>query len=177
LLHTGSSYADELSEDGAIYHFPKTEQPGRDIAEIGATKAASIWQLPVFFVSNARPKAPTRDVRLAWVQAWNDDQKWFYVRFGEYLPSELPPSGNPESTFAVTAPRERISRTSNSLRRSPAFKFAVFDRYQPAECCVCGVRVAGLLDAAHVVGVEHDGTDDPGNGLVFMCDPSSCFRC
>src|SRR5215475_4235706 len=60
LLHTGSAYADDLSEDSAIYHYPQTEQSGRDAAEIDATKAAATLQLPVFFVSYSRPGAPTR---------------------------------------------------------------------------------------------------------------------
>src|SRR5215208_7656526 len=34
LLHTGSSYADDLSDDGVIYHYPRTKVPGRDLAEI-----------------------------------------------------------------------------------------------------------------------------------------------
>jgi len=41
LLHTGSSYADDLSDDGVLYHYPSTNRPrGRDLAEIEATKAA-----------------------------------------------------------------------------------------------------------------------------------------
>jgi HNH endonuclease len=175
LLHTGSAYADDLSEDSAIYHYPQTEQAGRDEAEIAATKAAATLLLPVFFVSYSRPRAPTRDVKLAWVQAWNDDQEWFYIRFGEHRPSEPPPSGEPETPFSVTAPRELMNRTSKARKRSAAFKFAVFDRYRPAECCVCGIRVAELLDAAHIVGVEHDGTDDPRNGLIFCATHHRAF--
>ena len=37
LLHTGSSYADDLSTDGVIYHFPRTDRAGdRDLSEIRA---------------------------------------------------------------------------------------------------------------------------------------------
>jgi hypothetical protein len=38
LLHTGSSYADDLHEDGVIYHYPQTSVPGRDQAEVDATQ-------------------------------------------------------------------------------------------------------------------------------------------
>jgi hypothetical protein len=175
LLHTGSTYADDLSEDSAIYHYPQTEQGGRDEAEIAATKAAATLVLPVFFVSYSRPRAPTRDVKLAWVQIWDDHRKWFYVRFSEHPPSEPPPSGEPGTPFAVTVPRELMSRTLKARKRSAAFKFAVFDRYRPAECCVCGIQVPELLDAAHIVGVEHDGTDDPRNGLVFCATHHRAF--
>jgi hypothetical protein len=175
LLHTGSAYADDLSEDSAIYHYPQTDQAGRDKAEIAATKAAATLLLPVFFISYPRPRAQTRDVKRAWVQVWDDDRKWFYVRFGEHPPSEPPPSGEPETPFIVTTPRQLMSRTSKARKRSAAFKFAVFDRYRPAECCVCGIQVAELLDAAHIVGVEHDGTDDPRNGLIFCATHHRAF--
>ena len=61
LLQTGSTYADDLSEDSVIYHYPQTERSGRDLAEISATKAAATLLLPVFFVSYPRPRAPTRN--------------------------------------------------------------------------------------------------------------------
>ncbi len=108
LLHTGSAYADDLSEDSAIYHYPKTQQAGRDQAEVDATKAAARLLLPVFFISYPRPNAPTRDVKLAWVQTWDDRQQWFYVRFGDQPPAEPPPRGEPETSFLVTAPRETV---------------------------------------------------------------------
>jgi putative restriction endonuclease len=35
ILHTGRHYADDLSDDGLIYHYPKTRRPpGRDAAEV-----------------------------------------------------------------------------------------------------------------------------------------------
>jgi putative restriction endonuclease len=175
LLHTGSAYADDLSEDSVIYHYPKTEQTGRDLSEVAATKAAAILALPVFFISYSRPKAPTRDAKLAWIRAWNDDQKWFYVEFRQHLPTEPPPLAEPETPFFVTSPRQTVGRTSNIRRRSPTFKFAVFERYQPAECCVCGINISELLDAAHIVDIEHNGTDDPRNGLILCATHHRAF--
>ena len=41
ILHTGRHYADDLSDDGVIYHYPKTSRPpARDAAEVQATKNA-----------------------------------------------------------------------------------------------------------------------------------------
>ena len=52
ILHTGRHYEDDLSEDGVIYHYPKTSRPSaRDAAEVQATKnAMKDHQLPVFVV-------------------------------------------------------------------------------------------------------------------------------
>jgi len=52
LLHTGSSYPDDLSTDGVLYHYPKTERPARrDAAEVDSTKAAGRLGLPVFVIT------------------------------------------------------------------------------------------------------------------------------
>ena len=46
LLHTGRHYADELSADGVLYHYPRTGRPpGRDRSEVEATKAAGRLRL------------------------------------------------------------------------------------------------------------------------------------
>lgn len=41
LLHTGSSYADDLADDGVIYHYPQTWRAsgGRDAAEVAVPRA------------------------------------------------------------------------------------------------------------------------------------------
>lgn len=41
LLHTGAVYDDDLSDDGVIYHYPRTETSGWDDAQIAATKNAA----------------------------------------------------------------------------------------------------------------------------------------
>jgi hypothetical protein len=42
ILHTGRHYPDDLSDDGLLYHYPTTRRPpGRDAAEIQATKSAA----------------------------------------------------------------------------------------------------------------------------------------
>jgi hypothetical protein len=38
LLHTGQHYPDDLSADGILYHYPKTDRPAvRDANEVSAT--------------------------------------------------------------------------------------------------------------------------------------------
>ena len=49
VLHTGSSYADDLADDCVIYHYPQTRRPAsRDQAEVDATKAAGSPPSSVF---------------------------------------------------------------------------------------------------------------------------------
>jgi hypothetical protein len=59
VLHTGRSYADDLAEDCIIYHYPKTRRPpGRDLAEVEATKAAGRLGLPFFVITYPSPGPP-----------------------------------------------------------------------------------------------------------------------
>jgi hypothetical protein len=42
VLHTGSSYADDLADDCIIYHYPQTKRPAsRDQAEVNSAKSTS----------------------------------------------------------------------------------------------------------------------------------------
>jgi putative restriction endonuclease len=82
LLHSGAIYEDDLFEDGAIYHYPTTEVPGRDAAEIAATKAAAGFALPVF-LSILNRSTGLRDVKLAWVVSSDDDLKQFKLSYFE----------------------------------------------------------------------------------------------
>ena len=55
-----------------------------------------------------------------------------------------------------------ITRSSNQTK----FRFDVFIRYG-VKCAVCNVDNKHMLDAAHIIPVDDDGTDDPRNGLVL----------
>lgn len=80
LLHTGSSYADDLSDDGVLYHYPATNRPsGRDLTEIEATKTAGRLGLPVFVITYPSPDSTVRDVHLGWVESWDDSLETFLI--------------------------------------------------------------------------------------------------
>ena len=70
LLHTGTSYPDDLDDRGVLYRYPEAGRRGKDPAEIAATKAASANHLPVFVIAKPKPRAKTRNVMLGWVEAW-----------------------------------------------------------------------------------------------------------
>ena len=61
VLHTGSSYADDLAEDCMIYHYPQTHRQGsRDLAEVNATKNAGHLSLPFFVIAYPTPSSNVR---------------------------------------------------------------------------------------------------------------------
>ncbi len=84
VLHTGASYADDLSEEAILYHYPKTARPqARDRSEIEATKEARRLQLPVFVITYPSPGSSVRHVSLGWVEDWDDDGGIFLIGLGE----------------------------------------------------------------------------------------------
>ncbi len=137
LLHTGVHYPDELADDGVIYHYPKTKRTGgRDDAEIAATKAASTNQVPVFVITRPRPTSGVRDVHLAWVEGWDDDERWFLVTFGDAPPSEPTDPLPDRAPFQLRDERLRKPVEAKSRPGQHRFKFQVLRRYG-SSCAMC----------------------------------------
>ena len=167
LLHTGER-CNDLSSDGAIYRYRRTARPhSRDIQEISAVKNAGLLGLPVFVVTTSGPGKSLRDVRVGWVEDWDDSAMTFLVAFGTirrpipciaqdhgrlFAPVE-PPGGH-----LAKAPR----RTSSEAR----FRFGVFRRCGH-QCAVCDIAVPELLDIIRLKPRPSKIDDDPANGLVL----------
>jgi predicted restriction endonuclease len=175
LLHTGSSYADDLFDEGVLYHYPQTATSGRDVAEVEATKAARKLELPVFVVTYPFPKSSSRRVQLGWIADWDDNERWFLVTFGETAPA-LDPAPDDDAPFATSAVKSRPIRAVNTRPNQLRFKFQVFQRYG-AECAICGLDVREVLEAAHIIPDEYDGPDDPRNGLVLCRNHHRAYDC
>jgi HNH endonuclease len=168
VLHTGSSYADDLYDGGLLYHYPTTGRvAGRDSGEVASTKAANRLGLPIFVVTYPRPNASVRRVDLAWVEAWDEADRVFLITYGETPPpAEVPADELDGVVFELSAVRNRRSTLATSRQGQYRFKFNVFRRYG-ACCAVCDLSVGSLLDAAHLKSYRDHGTDDPRNGLVL----------
>lgn len=166
LLHTGSSYADDLSDDGVLYHYPSTNRPrGRDVGEIEATKAAGRLGLPVFVITYPSPGSARRNVHLGWVESWDDSLETYLITFGESQPSPLV-AETEEQPFRLVEERRTTRRQVDARIGQQRFKFLVLQRYGE-RCAVCGISAPQLLDAAHLRPKSERGSDDPRNGLVL----------
>jgi len=166
VLHTGSSYPDDLAENCVLYRYPTTNRPrGRDAGEIAATKNAKLLQLPVFVITYPTPGSQYRDVRLGWVESWDDALGQFLVTYGEQPP---PPLEQPSEDAPFRLVEERRGARHDAISRpgQPRFKFMVLQRYGP-RCAFCDLDVANLLEAAHLCPKKENGSDDPRNGLVL----------
>ena len=172
LLHIGQSYADDLFDDGVLYHYPDTENPSTDAADIKATKAASKFELPVFVV--VHPAGVKRKIHLGWIAGHDDDQREFLVLFGETAPASVSPQVN--EPFTLKDPKKKTKKTVSTIQRrgQAAFRFHVLQRYGTC-CCVCEAAHVEVLDAAHICPDEERGSDDPRNGLVFCATHHRAF--
>lgn len=170
VLHTGRHYADDLDESRIVYHYPRTDRAGmRDANEIDAVRNARDLHLPLFVVSESAGRT-MRLVRLAWVIADDPASQTFLMDFAESEPAQLEENDPPdEAPFAKTAPRARTSQQVARLERDPTFKFRLLRRYQ-GRCAITGVDVDEVLDGAHVIDVQHGGTDDARNGLLLTAN-------
>lgn len=175
LLHTGSSYADDLFDDGVVYHYPVTARGERDRNEIAAIKACAEHTLPVFFVITPSPGASKRDVRLGWVTDHDDASGQLLITFSDTpLPAAMPGEDDDARPFELKVSRTIRSTTTRARPGQGRFRFAVFKRYGTA-CAFCSITEPKLLEAAHLCPVEEDGTDDPRNGLVVCLTHHKAF--
>jgi putative restriction endonuclease len=175
VLHTGSSYADDLADDCVIYHYPQTRRPAnRDLSEVNATKAAGRLRLPFFVITYPTPNSNVRDVKLGWVESWDDLSRTFLIAFGNHPPTLQTVEVTDEMPFVLAAPEQRTKREVKARIGQQRFKFQVFKRYGP-KCAVCGLAVPELLDAAHIRPKLADGSDDPRNGLVLCANHHRAF--
>ena len=175
LLHTGKAYADDLAEDGVLYHYPDTNRPkGRDSAEVKATKNAGRLGLPVFVITYPSPGSAVRDVHLGWVEGWDDDSGLFLITFGDEQPPQLHEKPEDEEPFVLIDRKPRSKREVAARQGQQRFKFRVFQRYGQ-QCAVCGMSIPDVLDAAHIRPKNKRGSDDPRNGLVLCATHHRAF--
>ena len=175
VLHKGEIYEDDLEEDGLLYHYPSTNRPkARDYNEISATKNLKNYDLPLFVILVSEDDPKLRDVRVGWVEDWDDKSEIFLIRFDDIERPTAMEEKEDRSTFKLTD--NKIPTKSSRTTRSGQylFNFKTMKRYG-AECAVCGTNIVEILDAAHLYPKRLGGSDDPRNGLVLCASHHRAF--
>ena len=80
---------------------------------------------------------------------------------------ETPIFGQDAVSKLLTTNKLREKYTCSRVARDSKFRKRVLDRCN-YKCVVCGMSITCVLQAAHIVAVKDDGSDDPRNG-VCMC--------
>jgi hypothetical protein len=174
VLHTGHHYPDDLSGDGVIYHYPTTNRPpGRDAAEVQATKNAADLGLPIFVVLPGEDSASKRSVRLGWVVDFDDESRQFLILFGQKRPEYAPASGS-ESPFELVGGAATRKGTTKVRPSQQRFRFQVLAKYG-CKCAVCSITHPSLMKAAHIRDKAHNGSDDWRNGIPLCSTHHDAF--
>jgi hypothetical protein len=145
VLHNGSTYPDDLTEDGLIYHFPATNRAGRrDASEIAALIACGDLELPIFVITHG-DGGRTRTVRRSKLI---DVDRPGAVALISFDPAERRARDDeaPEP-FRLEATRAEKRDLARRLSRSARFKFNV-GRRVGWKCALCRIGIVQLLDAA-----------------------------
>jgi putative restriction endonuclease len=176
ILHTGRHYADDLSEDGMIYHYPLTGRgSARDATEVQATKNAMSLKLPVFVILPGEGSLSKRTLKLGWVVDFDDQTRQFLILFGSL---EAPPTyelaSEPESAFKLEDDQPRIPRPAYARPGQQRFRFQVIEKYG-CKCAVCDISHSMLIEAAHIRGKGNRGSDDWRNGLPLCSTHRAAF--
>jgi hypothetical protein len=126
ILHTGKHYPDDLSGEGVIYHNPTTARPpGRDAAEVEATKETRALGVPLFVILPGDRSPSRRRVRLGWVEDWDDASRQFLILFGDEKPTSQP-APEPDAPFVLTD--EQPLGEGGLFVGAPAFTPSSFNR-------------------------------------------------
>lgn len=175
ILHTGRHYADDVSDDGIIYHYPKTARPpSRDLAEIQATKNAQNHQLPIFVILPGKTSKSRRSLKMGWVCDYDDETRQFLILFGEAAPPPYKPAELPDEPFNLHDNAPLKTATVKARVGQQRFRFHVLQRYGH-KCAVCDIRHPQLIKAAHICGKAEKGSDDWRNGLPLCSTHHDAF--
>lgn len=148
VLHTGRHYADDLNEDGIVYHYPRTSRgPAADANEVESVKNAQRLGLFIFVVTQHRGR---RQIRKGWVVDADDTARIFLIEFADTTPQMFAIEVDADEPFRRAVPRDLTLAQVQRRNRSPRFKFEAVRRYS-SRCVVTGMDVIEMLDAAHVI--------------------------
>lgn len=166
VLHTGRYYANDLSEQDLLYHYPVTNRPGQDKSDVQSLKNAKQLGLWIFAILPGETNS-TREVRRGYIQELDDASGTCLVSFGRDPPAPIRESESDLGDFQLTAPgsRQRV-RIAQARPEQPRFKFLALRRYG-ARCAVCDVDIPETLDVAHIKPASEGGSYDPRNALIL----------
>ncbi len=174
VLNTGKHYPDDIFDEGILYHYPNTPKRPKtfDINETNSVKECASKGLPLFVILPGN-NSKKRSIRLGWVVDYDDDSEQFLIKFGEAKPE--PVVEKEEQGFVGKAKRKKkLKEVATRSNNQTKFRFDVLKRYG-SKCALCNIENKYLVDAAHIIPVDEDGTDDPRNGLILCKNHHAAF--
>jgi hypothetical protein len=179
ILDTGRKYDDILTDSYLTYYYPETSHKSRDLGEINSLKISQKYNIPIFVVLGSDEDTKTKEIRLGYVQSFNDTQKSFLISFIEDNKKIINPIENiieeqkEEIDILFDNIRQRKKTlSSNRNNNQPKFNFDVFKYYQN-QCAICDINY--FLEAAHIIPVKNRGADNKKNGIILCKNHHKAF--
>ena len=122
-----------------------------------------------------------KEIRLGYVQSYNDSQKSFLIEFKIekkqiVIPKEeiIEIQTTDEKKLELFNSNRKRKTTTSSTRgnNQPKFSSDLF-KYYENKCAVCDISY--FLDAAHIIPVKHNGIDHKLNGLILCKNHHKAF--
>lgn len=173
-------YDDNIDGESGKYDYPSTKNDGYDLGDIKSMRSAYKYDLPVFLIQNINQrgeivteKSKYRKVDLIkFIDDCSYDKHLIFTSSeGGKNDYELPENIE-KSCFQK---RELKTTKSKKKKRSQAaFRAAVIKRFEFVECLICDAPKE-VIEAAHIVPVENNGSDWDENGLLLCRNHHSLF--
>lgn len=181
VLDTAEKYDDVLTETHLTYHYPDTSHVTRDEGEINSLKLSHKYNIPIFVVLGLGKDKSKKEIRLGYVQSFNDHQRTFLIEFKIEKNQVAVPKEeviekekvDEKELELFNSNRKRKLTTSTSRgNNQPKFSSDLF-KYYENKCAVCDISY--FLDAAHIIPVKHNGVDHKLNGLILCKNHHKAF--
>ena len=179
ILSTGK-YDDKIDDESGKYDYPSSDVEGYDEGDIKSLRWAYNLNLPIFLIQNltksgqvTTKKAPYRKIEL--IRFINDcpyDQHLVFTtseggKEDYLLQEDIPKSCFQKRTYKVSTVKKR-------KRSNADFRADVIKRFKFCKCVLCDAPKE-VIEAAHIVPVENDGSDWDQNGLLLCKNHHSLF--
>tara|TARA_B100000242_G_C43004130_1_gene466546 strand:- start:89 stop:1147 length:1059 start_codon:yes stop_codon:yes gene_type:complete len=175
VLNTGKHYPDDIFNEGILYQYPNTPKRSKtfDINEINSVKECASLGLPLFIILPGK-NASKRSIKLGWVEDFDDESEQFLIKFGQTKPEKVKEISEQDPFIGKTKRKKKLKEVSIRSNNQTKFRFDVIKRYG-LKCALCNIENNNLLDAAHIIPVDSNGSDDPRNGLILCKNHHAAF--
>jgi hypothetical protein len=122
VLHAGRHYPDDLQADRIVYHYLNTTRPGRDEAEVRATKNTATLGLQVFVITDT--KAGLKNVTRGTITGWVDELAVFQIAL-DGAPPTAQPQAAPTPATGATAIGAKYREANETTASAPRDVFTI----------------------------------------------------
>jgi len=108
-----------------------------------------------------------RKVQRGWIEIFDANLKQCYVVFKNSPPISVIDTNDEILVPWVARTKRNVkAKAITSVDRDPRFRMLVRRRYGN-RCAITGIGVPEMLDAAHIIEVNENGSDHPENGILL----------